>query len=182
MSLSQEIINKVKEKDNQEKGKLWIIVGAISPFVAGISLPLAITVGVVAYTMEAIENKENLDNQNMPDQWLKDVSESKDVSPKGLAFLSKQVSKKGFVTVNDALKFLDIEKEVENKNRENNIENNEYLDGAKSLLLRAQKECKGLINPETLNSGFLKIKKSIDLKKTIISNSYPLKKIFNNKE
>lgn len=84
----------------------------------------------------------------VPDEWLKAVASLPNVSKEGLGFMTKSLSKKGFVSVQDAIDFVKIEKRemaAQQKIRVDQEKEQLQATGAAMLLARAEKELPGSI-------------------------------------
>ncbi len=103
----------------------------------GIALGLATMVG--SGLEESSKNKKKLSERRMPDSWLKEVSESNILTDEGLAFLTKCINKKGYVSIEDALKYIDLENELAKKvAREKEKKALLQNDGVVSILKQAE--------------------------------------------
>lgn len=122
------------------------------------SLPLGVTIAAGAIIADLVSKQVKLSETRMPDDWLKDVAECKQVSSDGLAHLAKCVERKGFVSAKDALIWIRIErdKELAAKEREEKAERL-ASSGAVALLERASKECTGLFDAESLKRAMDKL-------------------------
>lgn len=136
-------VEKEKARDNESLSKMMADFG---PFLAVANIPLALVVSSLGMIASAVEDNKSMNTHPMPDEWLKNVSEMQTISESGLSFLSKCIEKKGFVSVNEAIKFMKNEtKEEQKKNNKQNeinikeqIVNNHLSEGAMSLLKRAK--------------------------------------------
>lgn len=109
--------------------------------------PIGIVMTICAGIASSVKKNSSLKDQKMPDDWLKKVSESDQISKDGVQFLAKKLSKNGFVSVYDAIIFLDLEKEAKEKEyKECEKVKNLSNSGAVSLLEKANKEVPGLYN------------------------------------
>lgn len=141
MSLEKNLKDIIKDKEESAKKGFGIgnIIETVSPFLAFVNLPLAITAGATGLALDSIAKKKSLISTMMPDEWLKKVAESKDVSDKGLNFLREKIAEKETISVSDALIFLEIENEHEksiNKNKKEPIKeiiNEDKFSGIKAL-------------------------------------------------
>lgn len=115
MSIEKHLQDMVKNKEESAKKGISVgsVLESISPFLIIINLPLAITAGATGIALEAIKKNKNLKTTKMPDEWLEKVAQSSTVSEKGLKFLRKRINDNNFITVSEALTFLDIENEHE---------------------------------------------------------------------
>jgi len=112
--------------------------------------------------MSYVEKNSELKDTRMSDEWLEQVSNSKDVSQDGLAFLHKKLSKQGYITGSDAKKWLEIERdEAEKQSTKNRIKNLSHEKGATALLARANKECGSMLNFDIITKGLNLASKSI---------------------
>lgn len=109
------------------------------------NLPLGLILMVGMYAQQCITGNSARDTP-MPDDWLKQASESPDVSPKGLAHLARCLEKRGFVSVTDARAWARIE-EAEARKREAERKRVAGVegDGAQALLQRAKRECPSIL-------------------------------------
>ncbi len=142
------IENKVKEMS--EKGQTvneYDLISTVSALFILVNPPISILIAICAGIASAVKRNASLKEQKMPDDWLKKVSESEQVSKEGTQFLAKKLSKNGFVSVSDAITFLEMEKEIkENEHKENQKVKNLNNAGAVSLLEKANKEAPGMYN------------------------------------
>lgn len=161
------VLSKKSDATSEFAGSLGAVFGTgISLF----NLPVGILILVSGAVYDAIETKKNLD-EPIADEWLKMVSDYKEASPEGLAFLAKQLSKKGFISIGDAADWVDIEKkEQEKKEVKNAITDSSRFPGAVSLLNRAKKECGLLITFDAMSKAFDLIEKVVP-QKTIASTT-----------
>jgi hypothetical protein len=87
--------------------------------------------------------------QAMPDDWLQAVASLPNVSKSGLNHLAKVLTKKGFISVQDAMDFVEIERrdmaEERKKNAGKGKEQQQAM-GAAMLLARAEKDLPGTID------------------------------------
>lgn len=129
MNIEQEIRDIVENKksviDNQEKHTdLMIDIGTTLLAFLPVALPVSLSLMAGGFIYSALEKNKNLNETSMPDEWLILVSESDGVSKKGIAYLARKAQKKGFISVKEAITFLEIEKSQEikkNITRENKI-------------------------------------------------------------
>jgi predicted transcriptional regulator len=154
----------IEDKVNEMKKKGGSIneydfLGTLSACFVIANPPIAIVLTLCACIASAIKKETSLKEQKMPDDWLKKVSESEQISKKGVQFLAKKLSKKGFVSVSDALTFLELEKEIKEKEYKANEKVKSLRNiGALSLLEKANKEVPGLYN-----ASIDTFKKSLDV-------------------
>lgn len=108
-----------------------------------INPPVGILLGLSSAILGGFEtskkSKTSLEETRMPDSWLKDVSNSDIISDESLSFLAKRLKKKGFISVADALQFIDLENEIcrkksAQKEKEKLLEN----EGALAILKKAE--------------------------------------------
>lgn len=168
MGLEAEILEQLnKQKANSTDTSEFNIALAAAPFVGLVNLPLALVIGVIGVAGAAAKEKKDFAEAVMPDEWLQSVAASTEVSPTGLAFLSKRIAKNGHITISDALKFVEIENDIEAaKKRAAYIDEAKQRSGAKSILLRAKKECGSLIDQKTIDSAL----ELMNLGKTIVGS------------
>ncbi len=125
----------------------WSLLEPLGYFLALVNLPLAIVVVVISMAGSLLKEGKSLSSEQMPDDWLKAVSESDQVSKEGLAFLSKKIARQGHITVSDGIKFIEIEKESSaSKKKEAYIAKGKDLAGAKAIIDKAKKECGNLLD------------------------------------
>jgi hypothetical protein len=154
----------IEDKVNEMKKKGGSIneydfLGTLSAFFVIANPPIAIVLTICACIASAIKKETSLKEQRMPDDWLKKVSESEQISKEGVQFLAKKLSKNGFVSVSDALTFLELEKEIKEKEYKANEKAKSLSNiGALSILEKANKEVPGLYN-----ASIDTLKKSLDV-------------------
>lgn len=155
MGLETHIIEELQKQRNASIDACdlaWVVAAA--PFIGVVNLPLAVVITVISAAGAAAADKKNLSDTVMPDEWLQSVAASSEVSPAGLAFLSKIIAKNGHVSISDALKFVELENEIEaNKGRDAAKAEAKKAYGAKSILERAKRECGSLIDQNTIDSA-----------------------------
>lgn len=138
MNLEREI----KKNANTEKSRLkdedslntWKLLETASPFLLVVNLPLAIAVGIAGVAGDYISQNKKLNENEMPDEWLKKVSELKVLSKEGLKFLVDNHTNKGYTSVNDALSFIEIEKEMNKQYKKINADDFSYKDDYSSSI------------------------------------------------
>lgn len=172
----EEIVSSKKNGASSEfAGTLSAVLGTgIGLF----NLPIGLLILVSGAVYDAIETKKNMD-EPISDEWLKMVSDYKEASPEGLAFLAKQLSKKGYVSIGDAADWVDIErKEQEKKEVKNAITDSSRFPGAVSLLSRAKKECGMLVNFDVITKAFDLIEKVVPQKTMASTTLQACRKLF----
>jgi hypothetical protein len=165
LSLETEITSAVaKAQQDIDAPTVWKVVSALGPLLVIGSLPLALVVGAVSITMETLSEGKALKTARMDDGWLEKVSNSRDVSKEGLAYLAKGLSKKGYVSVSEAIHFLELEaKSQKATEAATNRDHALAGEGAASLLDRAQAECGSLLDSEVIKRAYGAIKAKIEL-------------------
>lgn len=155
------VIGEVRKHIDKQSTNSWSILSNISPILATFNLPLAIGLLTIGEIAGAVESKTNLLKTTMSDEWLAEVSKS-DVSQEGLAFLAKKLSSQGYVSVQDAADWMEIEN-VEAKKRETaqKIQETQKHPGASALLERAKRECGSMLNPDIFTKGLDLVEKVI---------------------
>lgn len=161
MSLEEEIIKEVESHEKTKDGWYWGMIGTVGTTLIFVHRPAAIGFGVFCALAEAVSEKRSLKKKPMPDSWMQRVSESENVSKEGLSFLTIKISEKGFVSVSDALAFIEIENKIQT-GEEITIKKEHNNTGAESLLKRALNECRDTLDKDTISAGFNKIKSSMD--------------------
>lgn len=153
-NLESEIRKAVAASD----GKLspWGLLEFFGYGVCLISFPAGLLIGLGAIVAGAIENRTNLSEEKMPDEWLEEVSNAPGITDKGLKYLAGSIKKKGFVSAKDAIRFIEIEKEEADKQRKK-TEKEELASksGAQKLLDRAkvQSETVDAINDSIISGA-----------------------------
>lgn len=144
----QIIEDKVSEmKKKGDTVNEYDFLGTISACFILANPPIAVVLTLCACIASAIKKNASLKEQKMPDDWLKKVSESEQISKESVQFLAKKLSKNGFVSVSDALSFLEMEKDIKEKEHKKNQKVKSLNNtGAVSLLEKANKEVPGLYN------------------------------------
>lgn len=126
----------------------WL--GFAEPVMLGIgaaNLPLGLFLWVGVAARDVVAEHKSQAETPMSDEWLRQVSESPEVSRKGLAHLGKCLHRQGFVSVKDALEWARIEeKEVEKAAARSDRREKLESEGAKALLNRAKRECPTLFD------------------------------------
>lgn len=147
MNLEDQVKFQIEEELNKNPNKtdLYKIIADLGPFLAIGNVPLGITVTVLGYAANYIKDKQDLKTVKMPDQWLLDLSHSKDISKEGLAYVATKVSNKGFITGSEALRFLEIESEIKLKDKQEKESSIAIQgQGALAIINKAKKECGNL--------------------------------------
>lgn len=131
--------------DNAQKPNIgWGALEALGGLVCVANLPAGLLMGLSGAVAEKREQK----SVAMPDEWLDQVARTPDVSKQGLAHLARCLAQQGFVSVADAVRWLELERqEQENQKRLKAVEQGQRAPGAKALLLRAQAQCGTLLDP-----------------------------------
>lgn len=163
----EEMIEK-EVKIKKEQGEIYSsseLMADVAPFFFFVNPPLAVIFTLSGLIMTAYNKKERLDQTYMPDSWLKDVSTSDNISPKGLSFLAGKLKKNGVVSVSDAIKFLEIEEKVKRDTaealmKEEKLNACSNAEGALSILEKANVQSDGLYN--TTIESFKKSKGKIE--------------------
>ena len=159
-----DIIKEIEKKKSsaQSEGVSWLDVLALG--VGTVNLPIGLLVLTISIIYAAVLDSESLSEAKMGDDWLKTVGETETVSKKGLAFLSKELSRKGYISVKDASSWLDIEKkEVDQNKKREDIEKTRTNEGASLIFERAKKECGSLIDITMIEQGITNLKKMTPL-------------------
>ena len=153
----------VKKLDLKSEEDIFKHLGHIIGFgVAMVNLPVALLILTGGELLSFIEKESNLNETRMSDEWLEQVSNTKDVSQEGLAFLAKKLSKQGYISGNDAKEWLKIEeKEAEKKDIKKKINYNKNNKGAVSLLERAKKECGAMVDVDLISNGLNLVSKFV---------------------
>lgn len=120
MNIEKEILDIVEKKksviDNKEKhSELMIDIGTTLLAFLPVALPVSLSLMAGGFIYSALEKNKNLNETSMPDEWLNLVSESGNISKTGVNYLARKAEKKGFVSVKEAITFLEIEKTEEAK-------------------------------------------------------------------
>lgn len=87
--------------------------------------------------------------QAMPDDWLQAVAGLPNVSKSGLNHLAKALTRNGFVSVQDAMDFVEIEQQEMGEEQKKQIgkgKEQQQASGAAMLLARAEKDLPGTID------------------------------------
>lgn len=95
-----------------------------------------------------VEDNSKSTQQPMPDEWLQVVSQLPIISKDGLALLANALTKNGFISVHDAVTFVEIEQKLmkeQSKALEKTRKQDSQFDGAVMLLARAESELPGSI-------------------------------------
>jgi len=183
MSNQQQVVDTVNaaQKKNDPKdssGSWWghLIVEAatfglgaavMSAAAAPVVIPAALILGTIAIFSMSGPNEAEAKKKHMPDEWLAQVSESREASQEGLAFLAKHLSKQGHITVGQAEEWVKIEQKIAQKKAEDaekaqrkqierdlkSCEKAQQLEsaGAQALLARAQSEIPSLVNLDDIS-------------------------------
>lgn len=159
MSDKNSLVKIVEDKESKHSGSAALAIIEFVGIGACVFNPvIGFGLAVSAMAMQAYEKKQSLDECRMPDDWLVSVSKSGDISKEGISYLAKCIDKKGYVSVSDALNWVEIEKKVDGKAvLKNTIDDGRSQVGASMILNRAVNEC-----------GF---KKTIAIGKEFVSDS-----------
>lgn len=173
--IEEMVLTKKSRASSDSAGTLGAVLGTgIGLF----NLPIGLLIVVSGTVYDAIETKKNMDEPIL-DEWLKMVSDYKEASPEGLAFLAKQLSKKGYVSIGDAADWVDIErKEQEKKELKNAITDSSRFPGAVSLLSRVKKECGVLVNFDAITKAFDLVEKVVPQKTVASTTLQVCRKLF----
>lgn len=152
----------------------WKFLEVLGYGVGVANLPVGLALVVGSMLAESASKHQRRSETPMPDSWLEEISDSEGVSEKGLAFLAKTLDKKGFVSVSDAVKWVEIEKRESQKIRaKQQRDNNLAQTGAQALMARAKHDCRGLLDFDSAIKG---------MKGSVESVRGFAKGIFNNKD
>lgn len=156
------IINEVKKQlEATPVSTQWALMANFGPYLAFFNLPLAVLILSIGEIAGAIESKTNLSKTAMSDEWLAEVSKN-DVSQEGLAFLAKKLSFQGYVSVQDAADWMEIEsKEAKKRETAQKIHEAQQHPGASALLERAKRECGSMLNTDFFTKGLDLVEKVI---------------------
>jgi len=135
---SNEITDKIKFiKENHNSNFVNVFVLGLGT----VHFPMAISMLAVNEIYKTIKSNKDVKESKMSNQWLKEVSDDKSISTKGLRFITKKVADKGYITVSEAEEWLALEeKETERINMEKNKEELALDSGVYSLIERSKKE------------------------------------------
>lgn len=114
---------------------LWGQLSEYGETVSGLHMPAGIAMGVIGLLGDQYIAGNPLRERPMSDDWVGQVAAAPDVSAKGLAFLAKRLIEQGFVSAQDALDWIRLEKAE--RDRVARLPG----EGARKLLERAQREC-----------------------------------------
>ena len=157
---TKEKITKINDTDTTSWGTKAIQAATLglAPFIGLHAFPVVI--GVMVYTeYDKYKGKQDLLDKPMSDDWLKRVSEDKDISTKGLAFLARKIEKNGFVSIDEANDWLKIET-VEAAKKEEELLKKEIVDGDGAIsLLRRAKDTTDIFDDISIDSAIDEIKK-----------------------
>lgn len=159
MSDKNSLVKVVEEKESRHSGSAALALIEFVGIGACVFNPvIGFGLAASAMAMQAYEKKQSLDECRMPDEWLVSVSKSNDISKEGISYLAKCIEKKGYVSVSDALNWVEIEKKMDGRAAlKSTIDDGKSQVGAGMILNRAINEC-----------GF---KKTISAGKEFISDS-----------
>lgn len=142
-------------RPTSEGFELMAGAGALISFV---NLPLGLLLELIGAAGSVRQDRKHLNSTYMPDSWLGRVSESREVSPEGLAFLAKRLADTGRVSVADALNWVALEEDLARKHA---VAARKALPGAETLLARAQRECGALLEPSVLDRAWGAVTSSV---------------------
>ncbi len=152
-ALSAAVDAAVKHSDKPSTlgwGSLEVLGGAVSL----VNLPLGLLLGLSGAVGAAMSDRKALDQARMSDEWLSQVAQSKDVSKEGLALLARALADQGFVTVADAVRWVELEKSIaERQARQEEAAAAKREPGASALLDRARLECADLLESSVLDKA-----------------------------
>lgn len=148
---------------NNSEEKIFKYIGhTLGYTVMMFNFPVGLLIVTGGELMSMMEKNSNLNNSRMSDEWLEEVSNSKDASQEGLAYLAKKLSKQGYITGSNAKDWLDIEtKEAEKLATKKRVKKLEHNKGATALLTRAKKECGSMVDTDLISSGLDLVSKVI---------------------
>lgn len=140
----------------------WRLLEGAGPIAAAASLPVGLILGLVGFAGSAIADRRSLTDARMPDAWMAELALAPDVSQVGLAFLARRLADRSFVSVQDALDFLDIEEAAEKTALADKSKADAAAQpqpGANALLERARKDCGEMLDPTIFDraKGALKV-------------------------
>lgn len=113
--IEEDIIKKNNKETIIDKMEILDSIALATVF---INPPVGIVIGLAAMVNSSLKenqkeknNNQKLKTNKMPDEWLQEVAQSEFVSDIGLKFLTDKIQKNGFISVSDALEYIDIENE-----------------------------------------------------------------------
>lgn len=142
MSDNRDLELMVSEAKSKTDNKVFNLLEIATGFLSFVNLPLGITLTAATLAIDTLNKNRNLNNTFMDDEWLQKVSKSKTVSKEGLSFLSSCLIKNNNkVSVKDALKFIEIEKDLQLRTDSKLMLKNKNSDtGAQAILRKSQNE------------------------------------------
>ncbi|TBW57381.1 hypothetical protein EZI54_06910 [Marinobacter halodurans] len=145
-------------KHNPNTSTAWGFLELLGIGVGAANLPLGLMMIVGSYVAQAVTYKQRQSEVVMPDSWLQQVSDSPEVSRKGLAHLAKCLDRKGFVSVKDAVVWAEIEKtEADKERRQKDRQGRLEGSGAAALLSRAQRDCSSLLGDINVDAALASV-------------------------
>jgi hypothetical protein len=140
-------IERQRKKATAKNSTLESTLDLVSFSLVFVNLPAAVVLGTACMGMKLIEDQMDIAKHPMPDTWLQQVSDWEGISPEGLAYLSKCLTKRGHITVKEALSWMEMEEKITRKAKELATRQATLQgQGAVSLLIRAKRECPKLID------------------------------------
>lgn len=142
MSDNRDLELMVSEAKSKTDNKVFNLLEIATGFLSFVNLPLGITLTAATLAIDTLNKNRILNNTFMDDEWLQKVSKSKNVSKEGLSFLSSCLLKNNNkVSVKEALKFIEIEKDIQFRKTETLTLKNKNSDiGAQAILKKSQDE------------------------------------------
>ena len=143
LHLEDKIKNEVETRKNIGSSfNEYDLVSFIAPFFILVNPPLVIVLTICCEVVACYKRKGSLDEAKMPDSWLKNVAQSEKISKEGLEFLGNKLSKNGFISVSDSIKFLDLEQTIAENIKDKEIKDSSLKnEGAILLLNKANSVC-----------------------------------------
>lgn len=140
--MKNQIIDKIfsivkEEKSKSDSPGFGVLVASLSPLLimANLHVGLVVMLGGVLWE---IKDSSEAKMKAMPDDFLKKLSEE-DISKEGLEFLAYKLEEKGFISVYDAMEWMEREEKILNENIEEE-KVKEFSTGAEALLKKAMDE------------------------------------------
>ena len=161
MSL-ENTLTEIKEKsDKINRSTFHELVGTAASF---INIPVGLSILTLGEIYSKYDKKCELDKTPMSDDWVKEIRKSEFISPEGLEFLIEKINDKGYVSVNDATNWMDLEDTFKKDGLEQDLT---FKGSVVGFLMKAYKQTSSIVSKEYISS-------ILDM----LESRYPMKGVF----
>lgn len=146
MSLEKTILEIKEKSDNVERRTFHELIGTAASF---INIPVGISILTIGEIYSKYDKFCKLDVTPMSDEWLIEVIKSEFISKDGVEFLIEKIANKGYVSVIDASKWMDLEDEIK---KDNLVQDVTFKGSVVKFLLKSYNQTTSLVTKEYISS------------------------------